>query len=177
MLNYRATPHSTTGFAQAKFLYNRDINTKLPQVTTCNKSQTQMEVCKRDALAKERMKQHSDVKKRATESNLKIGDTVLVQQPKRNKFTTKYDPKPYTITRKKGTLIEAKRNDHRITRNVTFFKKLSLQDKGSYDYVDNDDYDDYDDDLANKNVDLNVQRYPIRNRRPVYRYGQNIYDC
>ena len=136
-----------------------------------------MEVCKRDALAKERMKQHSDDRKRAKESNLKIGDTVLVQQPKRDKFTTKYNPKPYTIPRKKGTLIEAERHDHRITRNASFFKKLSLQDKGSYDYDDNYDYDDYGDDLANKNFELNVQRYPIRNRRPVYRYGQNIYDC
>ena len=146
LLNYRAAPHSTTGFAPAKLLYNRDIHAKLPQVTTHNTSQTHMEVCKRDALAKERMKQHSDGKKRAKESNLKIGDTVLVQQPKRNTFTTKYDPKPYTIARKKGTLIEAERNDHRITRNASFFKKRSLQDKGSYDYDDNYDYDDYDDD-------------------------------
>ena len=136
-----------------------------------------MEVCKQDALAKKRMKQHSDDKKRAKESNLTIGDTVLTQQSKRNKFTTKYDPKPYKLARKKGILIEAERNDHRITRNASFFKKLSIQDKGSYDYDDNDDYDDYDNDLAHKKSDLNVQRYPIRNRRPVYRYGQNIYDC
>ena len=101
LLNYRATPHSTTGFPPAKLLYNQDIHTKLPQVTTCNKSQTCMEVCKRDALAKERMKQHSDDKKRAKESNLKIGDTVLVQQPKRNKFITKYDSKPYKLRGRK----------------------------------------------------------------------------
>ena len=75
-----------------------------------------MEVCKQDALAKGRMKLHSDDKKRAKESNVKIGDTVLAQQPKRNKFTMMYDPKPYTIVRKKGTLIEAERDDHRITK-------------------------------------------------------------
>lgn len=32
LLNYRASPHSTTGVAPAKLLFNRDIRTKLPEL-------------------------------------------------------------------------------------------------------------------------------------------------
>ena len=32
LLNYRASPHSTTGVAPARLLFNRDIKTKLPEL-------------------------------------------------------------------------------------------------------------------------------------------------
>ena len=109
------------------------------------------------------MEKHSDDKKRAKESNLNIGDTVFIQQTKRTKFTTKYDPKPFTAVSKRGTFIKAER-DNQKTRNASFFKTLSLQDKGNYDngnyYY--DDYHDYDD-STNKRFDLNIKRHSIRN--------------
>ena len=71
----------------------------------------------------------------------------------------------------KGALFEAKRDDHHITRNASFFKKLSLHD------MDNDDNDDLYDDSLNEYHDLNIHRYPVKTRRPVNRYGQNIYNC
>ena len=36
-----------------------------------------------------------------------IGDTVLVRQRKHNKFSTRYDPKPYRITKINGTMVTA----------------------------------------------------------------------
>ena len=33
-----------------------------------------------------------------------------------------YDPKPYLVIRRKGNMLVAKRPDHTITRNITFFK-------------------------------------------------------
>ena len=49
---------------------------------------------------------------------------MLIQQPKENKLTTPFDPKPYEITNKKGTIVTARREDKAITRNSTFFKPI-----------------------------------------------------
>ena len=110
------------------------------------------------------MKQHSDDKKRAKESNLNIGDTVFIQQTTQTKFTAKCDPKPFTAVSKRGTFIKAERDNHK-SRNASFFKTLSLQDKGNYDNDGSyyyDDYHDYDD-STNKRFDLNIKRHSIRN--------------
>ena len=73
LLNYHSTPHSTTGFAPATFLFNREINTKLPSCvkeSTCNIHQ---ELKKRDAEAKENMKIHADNTNHAKTSQIEIG--------------------------------------------------------------------------------------------------------
>ena len=59
LLNYRATPHCTTGFAPATLLFNRKIKTKLPQ-TLSNCAVEDSVVRVKDTQAKERMKQDAD---------------------------------------------------------------------------------------------------------------------
>ena len=49
LLNYRATPHSTTGFPPATLLFNRTINTKLPQLTSQNRSKIHQQARLNDA--------------------------------------------------------------------------------------------------------------------------------
>ena len=170
LLNYRATPHSTTGYSPAELLFNRKINTKLPQLTTESKSKTHRALKKRDAEEKEKMKKNRDKASRAKESEIDVGDTVLVKQVKNNKFSTKFDARPYKVTRKKGTMITAERNDHTITRNVSHFKKLpnDMNDETMSDLEDDIDFDDLQEDAT-------PRRYPIRERRQVQRYGQNIH--
>lgn len=63
-------------------------------------------------------------KNNARKSNLTVGDNVLVKQPKENKLSTPFDPKPYQITDKKGTMVTAAREGKSITRNTTFFKPI-----------------------------------------------------
>ena len=48
LLNYRATPHSATGYSPAEILFNRKINTKL-QLTIESKSKTHRALKKRYA--------------------------------------------------------------------------------------------------------------------------------
>ena len=38
-------------------------------------------------------------------------------QKKTKKLTTPFDPKPYKVIAVKGTMVTAKRQDHKITRN------------------------------------------------------------
>ena len=59
----------------------------------------------------------------ADKSELKLGDTVLVKQPKRNKFTTTFDPIPLTVVAVKGSMISAQEARTQITRNISHFKK------------------------------------------------------
>ena len=53
-----------------------------------------------------------------------MGDTVLVKQKKQNKFSTTFAATPYTVVSIKGSKVVAENDNHRTTRNVTFFKKV-----------------------------------------------------
>lgn len=48
----------------------------------------------KDSLAKDRMKKHADKRSRAQESDIRVGDTVLIRQRKANKWSTRFDPSP-----------------------------------------------------------------------------------
>ncbi|CAB4008302.1 leucine zipper transcription factor 1 [Paramuricea clavata] len=123
LLNYRATPHSTTGKSPSELLYNRKIQTKLPQVTVENDSSLHQEVKERDERLKKNQKEYADSKRRVKCADIKKSDLVLVRQLKANKMSTKYDPIPYEVTNRRGNRITAIRNGKYITRNISFFKK------------------------------------------------------
>ena len=54
-----------------------------------------------------------------------MGDTVILKQRKKNKFTTKFEPTPYTVLERRGVSIVAENQGHKVTRNASFFKKIS----------------------------------------------------
>ncbi|CAB4039890.1 PREDICTED: uncharacterized protein K02A2.6-like [Paramuricea clavata] len=196
LLNYRATPHSTTGKSPSGLLYNRKIKTKLPQVTVENDSSLHQEVKERDERLKKNQKEYADSKRRVKCADIKKSDLGLVRQPKSNKMSTKYDPIPYEVTNRRGNRITAIRNGKYITRNISFFKKYhprhgrSLESTEIMDeenYSSNEDvheeHEQYDGLRQNDRPrQHNGQRqddgprYPARERQRVYRYGNNIYD-
>ncbi|XP_014666499.1 PREDICTED: uncharacterized protein K02A2.6-like [Priapulus caudatus] len=118
--NYRATPHSSTGISPAQALFNREIRTKLPGYE--KKPQTEIDIREKDKRSKQRMKTYADV--RAHETRVRVGNRVLVKARRENKLSTPYISVPYEVTQKKGTCITAKRGDHKITRNASFFKRI-----------------------------------------------------
>ena len=71
-----------------------------------------------------------------------------MKQVKNNKFSTKFYARPYKVTRKKGAMITAERNDHTITRNFSHFKKLpnDMNDDTMSDFEDDIDFDDLQED-------------------------------
>ncbi|CAB4001197.1 PREDICTED: uncharacterized protein K02A2.6-like, partial [Paramuricea clavata] len=195
LLNYRATPHSTTGKSPSELLYNRKIQTKLPQVTVENDSSLHQEVKERDERLKKNQKEYADSKRRVKCADIKKSDLVLVRQPKSNKMSTKYDPIPYEVTNRRGNRITAIRNGKYITRNISFFKKYhprhgrslestEIMDEENYssDEDVHEEHEQYDGLRQNNRPRQNNgqrqddgPRYPARERR-VYRYGNNIYD-
>ena len=178
LMNYRATPHSTTGKSPSQLLFNRQICTKLPEVFSEIHENIDENLREKDGKAKSQMKENADRARRAKPSDLKSGDTVLVRQKKVNKLSTNFCPKPYRVTERKGSRVTVSRNGHFITRNVSHFKVLPddkvYMDNGGTEEICLDFGDDHDDAIPDQEEQPQV-RYPIRSRQPVHRYGNNIY--
>ena len=125
LLNYRATPHTTTNVAPATLMFCRKTRTKLPQLDTkVNKNALDKSVEHHDQQQQQRMKEYADQRRQSKQTTFNIGDYVLVQQQKHNKFTPNFNPKPLCVTKVKGTMITAERPGFTITRNQSFFKPI-----------------------------------------------------
>ena len=128
---YRATAHSTTGLTPYKLLFNRDPNTKLPTVIdeSFNKNDSCLEelVQRNDDLKKTIMKSREDKRIKAANTSRKcIGYYVILENEQRGKTTPIYDPKPYKIVSKKGSMVTAKRGERNVTRNSSRFKTVTF---------------------------------------------------
>ena len=120
--NYRATPHSSTKVSPAEAMIGRNIRTKLSQLPEIPDPRVHDKVRVNDSKAKDKMKAYADKTRRTKDSMLKIGDHVIL---KKKGFKTAFDPRPYTITKMKGSQIKAQRANESITRNSSFFKKIT----------------------------------------------------
>ena len=78
LLNYRSTPHKTTGVAPCELLFNRKIQGQLPQLQIKNIINKHREAKQNIERKKEENKVYYDMKKRAKYSDIKMGDTVIV---------------------------------------------------------------------------------------------------
>ena len=139
LLNYRATPHLTTNEPPSKLLFNRIINTKLPELV----KQQDHPVRKRDKGKKVQMKEDADRRRRAKVLELKVDDVVLMKQRKINKFSTTFDPVPFKVVRVKGSMITVTRNGKYLTRNISMLKKVKVS--GNVTDDEDSDYDIEDD--------------------------------
>ena len=108
LLNYRTTPHSTTGIGPSELLFGRQIRDKFP-ATTPKHADTNItrEVKSRDAKKKQYMKQYADRTRKASDHNVVVGQQVILTNnaPHRNKYTPPYDIIPGTVTKIKGNSI------------------------------------------------------------------------
>ena len=96
--------------------YSTEKRETLPSHEVHSSNQkVQKEVQENDRRAKDKMKEYADKKRKARNSNLNTGDTILVRQRKQNKLSTHFDPKPWEVVMKKGTMVTACRDDKYIT--------------------------------------------------------------
>ena len=183
LLCYRTTPHSTTGVPPAELLFNRTIRGKLPVL--------KKRVVRRHGEAKEMdekrqsyNKRYSDKRRHAKKSSIRIGDSVLIRQEKRNKLTANFNSQPYTvISRKKSEITATNKHGHTVTRNVSHCKLIprTASESGS----ESDDSEDYSvpckktntDSARNENSGADEHQPPRRSercRKRPDRYGHNI---
>ena len=91
------------------------------------------------------MKYYADRKNTVKQSEFNIGDKVLVKQKKKDKLSSAYCSEPYIIVKINNSMITAKRENHEITRNSSFFKLVS---KSNYTDMLDIDYDNNVDSLS-----------------------------
>jgi hypothetical protein len=124
---YRATPHRSTGFAPATLLFNgRQYRTRLPTVKV-QPSAFHEEVQKNDLHAKEVLKKQSDGKAYVKPSEITKGDLVLIRQRKLNKHTSPYDPQPFEVLERKGSMIVARKGQQVVERHMNHCKRFTSE--------------------------------------------------
>eukprot|EP00794_Sanderia_malayensis_P004945 gene4945-5591_t len=106
---------------------------------------------------------------RAKESLIQIGDTVTGKQPKQNSLTPRYNPRQLKVIEKRGNRVTAQRENFKITRNISYFKKVPAED------IQEESDDEYDNRENHPEEEQDVQyRRSGRQRGNINRYGNPI---
>lgn len=128
--SYLATPHCSTGIPPAQLILKFNNTTRLINLNNkreFEKSSIDQQAIQNDLQSKSKMEKYGNQHLEAKESQLKIGQHVLYEEPKRafkGKHKTKRVVDTFVITQIKGTMITAKSiNTNKIvTRNSSCFK-------------------------------------------------------
>ena len=112
---YRALPHPTTAVSPAELLFGRKIRTKPPELSDVHLEQG---VRDRDIEQKNKSKSYADSRRGARHSEVLPGDQVLVQQEKKDKQSTRFNPNPYTVVSKHGNSLIVQSQGAQYSRNT-----------------------------------------------------------
>ena len=88
LTTYRTIPHSITRVSPAKLLFNKEIRSKIPELTGCEYIDS--ETTYRDSEMKQRRANYADERRGAQENSLAPGDQVLMKQRQENKLVTTF---------------------------------------------------------------------------------------
>ena len=182
LLQYRTTPHSTTKVAPCELLFNRSVRGKLPSLDKKLVVNKHREACENERTSQSYQKEYADKRRHAKESTIQVGDTVLVRQYKQNKLTTTFNKVPYIVVSRKGTKVTAENSKHKITRNVSHFKRVNAHvnlhpdcsESEDEDECDYDDYVDHNAEHIDNRGNANYTGRPTRNLQAPNRYGNPI---
>ncbi|XP_053390578.1 uncharacterized protein K02A2.6-like [Mercenaria mercenaria] len=122
LMNYRSTPHPSTGLSPYELMFNRKMKTKLPQFSVFRKDKY---VRERDTKAKMKNKRYADIRRKTKYSTIKPGDKVLVKQNIRNKLDTPFSSSVGKVIPRKGSMVTVQHNDRTITRDISPFKPVN----------------------------------------------------
>lgn len=123
------TPQATTGVSPAELMFGRQTRSKIPDIHRY-RGESHIDVRDKDAETKQRNKDYVDVKRRAKESSIKVGDKILLEQTKQNKLSTNYEPVPYEVTGRFGNQVVVKSPDGvEYKRNTSQMKILEEEEK------------------------------------------------
>ena len=121
LLAYRSTPHPATGLSPFQAMTGREMRNKLPCLERHGGDET---VQDRDAVEKLKAKEYADARRGAQQSDIQVGDKVLVPMERRDKLTPRYGPEPFQVIRKRGSDVVCEGPEgQQLRRNVSVFKR------------------------------------------------------
>ena len=103
---------------------NRHVRTKIPCLDLSRPSKLLQISRSNNNLRKSKARSYMDKQHKTTPSDICQGDQVLLLQKRQNKLSTRYDPRPLTIVKKKGVSVELAIGGSRLFRNVSMVKKV-----------------------------------------------------
>lgn len=128
LMMYYTTPHSVTGRTPTELCYGRTIRSKIPSLRDIESAPVEEEVRERDMRLKFQGKEREDSRRRAKDSDLQVGDRVLMRNLlPGNKLLPNFNPNKYTVVDKAGSRVtirdEASRKSYQ--RNSAHLKRVS----------------------------------------------------
>lgn len=130
LTGYRSTPHPATGVSPYQAMMNRQIRTKLDYTERdpVIRNEKENNINERDKIYKMKIKNYAENKNTRVHT-FTIGDYVLLEQKKINKWTTPYEPEIYIVYNIKGSSIWARRlsDGREVCRDSTCFKHTDRQ--------------------------------------------------
>ena len=121
LLNYRATPHPTTGISPATALFGRAIRTRLDELSVTLPDEFMRQ---RDDFMKEKMRKYADSRLGDHRQYLDVGDKVLIPNRRKGTIEPRHSTEPHEVVHIKGSMVTAKRGDRSLTPNVSLFKRI-----------------------------------------------------
>ena len=125
--SYRDTPHGNTGESPNKLIFGRKLNDRLPPRMT-RKMVPDATIRQRDATAKQKCKAYADSRRHTKAIHIEVGDKVLVEQDKIDSLTPRYNPEPYVVIARKGSMITVKKGETILCRNTAKCKPLKCDE-------------------------------------------------
>ncbi|XP_065094766.1 uncharacterized protein K02A2.6-like [Ochlerotatus camptorhynchus] len=131
---YTVTPHSVTGVSPAELMFGRRFRDKFPQIS--EDPILEDEIKDRDLMHKYQAKLYRDKRVNAQESNIGIGDQVLMKQQHRmNKLAPNFHPEPAVVIDRNGSNVIVQTEKGEIyRRNSSHLKRIpqdSIDQSGS----------------------------------------------
>ena len=126
LIGYRSTLHPATGISPYEALMKRHVRAKLGYIQRKHNDREiteEKEINKRDKCYKEKIK-HKAENRNTRKHDFKIRDYVLLEQNKRDKWSTAYEPAFYNIFVINGSTVGARRvsDGREIHRDASNFK-------------------------------------------------------
>jgi len=111
-------------------MLGREIKIKLPSINSeVNAKLLQQAAADTDAVNKAGAKHYSDAQTKAIESEIFVGDKILLRQNKTREIDANFGKKPYiVIGKEESELVCEDKDGVSVRRNMTFAKRLLSQD-------------------------------------------------
>lgn len=125
---HNSAVHRITNAVPSDIMYGRLLRRALPLTRPATYRVNDDEIRERDWEGKQRAKEREDGKRKARESRILVGDTVVIKRAAKRKGETNYDPEELeVIAKRRGELTMRSQDGNEVKRHITLTKKMPKQ--------------------------------------------------